>query len=56
MYYLSEDERKHLLKGLLPKTRRTEVAEELRGWSWPEPPLLPHGKGRVPPPRAWCEE
>jgi CRISPR-associated protein Csa1 len=41
MYYLSEDERKHLLKGLLPKTRRTEVAEELRGWNWPEPPIEP---------------
>jgi len=41
MYFLGDDERKHLLKGLLPKTRQTEVAEELRGWSWPQPPLEP---------------
>jgi len=47
MYYLSEDERKHLLKGLLPKTRRTEVAEELRGWSWPEPPIEPAYPARL---------
>ncbi len=38
---MSEDERKQVLKGLLPKTRRTEVAEELRGWTWPEPPIEP---------------
>ncbi len=41
MYFLSDDERKQLLKGILPKTRRTEVAGELRGWNWPEPPLEP---------------
>lgn len=41
MYFLSEDERKLLLKGLLPKTRQTEVAEELRGWNWPQPPVEP---------------
>jgi len=41
MYFLSEQERKQLLKGLLPKTRRTEVADELRGWNWPEPPIEP---------------
>lgn len=41
MYFLSDDERKQLLKGLLPKTRRTEIAEELRGWNWPQPPLEP---------------
>lgn len=41
VYFLSDDERKHLLKGLLPKTRQTEVADELRGWAWPQPPLEP---------------
>lgn len=41
MYFLGDDERKHLLKGLLPKTRQTEVAEELRGWAWPQPPVEP---------------
>ncbi|RJQ05553.1 MAG: type I-A CRISPR-associated protein Cas4/Csa1 [Bacillota bacterium] len=41
MYFLSDDERKQLLKGLLPKTRQTEVADELRGWNWHQPPIEP---------------
>lgn len=41
MYFLSDDERKQLLKGLLPKTRQTDVAEELRGWNWHQPPIEP---------------
>lgn len=41
VYYLSDDERKFLVRGLLPKSRQTEVAEELRGWNWHQPPLEP---------------
>lgn len=41
MYFLTEEEKKHLLRGLLPKARELGVAEELRGWNWPQPPLAP---------------
>lgn len=39
MYFLSEDERKYVLRKLLPEARRQDVAEELRGWNWHQPPL-----------------
>lgn len=41
MYFLNEEEKKHLLKGYLPRSRQSDVAEELRGWNWHQPPLLP---------------
>jgi CRISPR-associated protein Csa1 len=41
MYFLTDEERKQLLKGYLPKSRQMEVAEELRGWNWNQPPLEP---------------
>lgn len=41
MYFLSEEERKHLARFLLPKAREYGVAEELRGWHWDQPPLQP---------------
>lgn len=41
MYFLSEEERKRLLRGLLPKARSMTISEELRGWSWNTPPLEP---------------
>jgi CRISPR-associated protein Csa1 len=41
MYFLNEEEKRWLLRGLLPRSRETAVAEELRGWHWHEPPLLP---------------
>jgi len=41
MYFLSEEERQFLVGRLLPQARRHEVHEELRGWSWREPPLAP---------------
>lgn len=41
VYFLTEEERKRLLKGLLPKSREVAVAEELRGWNWHQPPLEP---------------
>ena len=41
MYFPSEDERRLLVGRLLPQARREGVHEELRGWSWREPPLSP---------------
>lgn len=41
IYFLSDNERKKLLKGYLPKSREQGVAEELRGWNWHQPPLEP---------------
>lgn len=41
MYFLTEEERKQLLRGLLPKARELGIAEELRGWNWPQPPIAP---------------
>ncbi|WP_418791975.1 type I-A CRISPR-associated protein Cas4/Csa1 [Phosphitispora sp. TUW77] len=41
MYFLTEEEKKRLLKGFLPKSREIGVADELRGWNWAQPPLEP---------------
>ncbi|GAB6158196.1 type I-A CRISPR-associated protein Cas4/Csa1 [Desulfotomaculum varum] len=41
MYFLSDEEKKHLLKGYLPRSRQTDIVDELRGWNWHQPPLLP---------------
>ncbi|WP_003544840.1 type I-A CRISPR-associated protein Cas4/Csa1 [Desulfotomaculum nigrificans] len=41
MYFLSDEEKKHLLKNYLPRSRQADTAEELRGWNWHQPPLLP---------------
>jgi CRISPR-associated protein Csa1 len=39
MYLLSSDERRYLQRGVFPDARRQTVADELRGWNWPQPPL-----------------
>lgn len=41
MYFLTDEEKKRLLKGYLPKSRENGVADELRGWNWHQPPLEP---------------
>ncbi len=41
MYFLSEEERKKLSRFHLPRAREQGVADELRGWNWPQPPLEP---------------
>jgi len=41
MYFLSAEERQLLLKSLLPSSRKMTIAEELRGWSWSQPPMAP---------------
>jgi len=39
MYFLTEEERQKLVRGLLPEAREREIALELRGWNWNQPPL-----------------
>ncbi|MGB9825926.1 MAG: CRISPR-associated protein Cas4, partial [Desulfofundulus sp.] len=41
MYFLTDEEKKQLIKGYLPRSRQMEIAEELRGWNWHQPPLAP---------------
>ncbi|MGC7847233.1 type I-A CRISPR-associated protein Cas4/Csa1 [Desulforudis sp. 1088] len=41
MYFFTDEERKFLVRGLLPKAREQGVADELRGWNWHQPPLAP---------------
>ncbi|HOR00079.1 MAG TPA: type I-A CRISPR-associated protein Cas4/Csa1 [Anaerolineae bacterium] len=41
MYFLSDEERRYVLRKLLPEARREPVHEELRGWNWHQPPLAP---------------
>ena len=41
MYFLTDDERKFILRRLLPQARQDEVHTDLRGWNWDSPPLTP---------------
>lgn len=41
MYFLSDEERRYVLRKLLPEARQQGVAEELRGWNWNQAPLAP---------------
>lgn len=41
MYFFSEEERKYLLKKLIPAARDRGIAEELRGWNWYRSELSP---------------
>lgn len=41
MYFLSDEERRYVLRRLVPQARANPVHPELRGWSWDEPPLAP---------------
>ncbi len=41
MYFLSEDEKRFVLRKLVPQARQSDVAAELRGWNWHQPPLSP---------------
>ena len=48
MYFLSPEESRWLLRCLIPKSREAGVADELRGWNWPSPPLEPPYGIRLP--------
>lgn len=41
MYFLSQEEKRLLLRRLLPQARESEVHPDLRGWNWHQPPLSP---------------
>lgn len=41
MYFLSEEERRLVLRRLLPQARENDVHPDLRGWNWAQPPLAP---------------
>ncbi|MGQ9586717.1 MAG: type I-A CRISPR-associated protein Cas4/Csa1 [Anaerolineae bacterium] len=41
MYFLSEEEKRLVLRKLLPQAREHQVHPDLRGWNWAQPPLAP---------------
>jgi len=41
MYFLNEEEKRLLLRRILPMARQKDIAPELRGWNWDKPPLSP---------------
>lgn len=41
MYFLNDEEKRLLLRRILPQARQREIAPELRGWNWDQPPLSP---------------
>jgi CRISPR-associated protein Csa1 len=41
VYFATTDEMRYVQRGLLAEARRAGLSEELRGWSWHEPPLRP---------------
>jgi len=41
MYFLSDEERRYVLRRLIPQARANPVHPELRGWNWDQPPLAP---------------
>lgn len=47
MYFLSDEERRYVIRKLLPEARRQGVAEELRGWNWHQAPLSPPYRAKL---------
>ncbi len=41
MYFLNDEEKRLLLRRILPQARQRDIAPELRGWNWDKPPLSP---------------
>src|SRR5690554_2099548 len=41
MYFVNEEERLLLYKGIIPQSRAMYIDESLRGWNWQNPPLEP---------------
>ena len=41
MYFLNEEEKRLLLRQILPQARQKDIASELRGWNWDKPQLSP---------------
>jgi len=40
VYFLSNEEKRYIFRGLLSRTRSSGISGEFRGWSWDNPPLL----------------
>ena len=45
VYFLSEEERRYILRGLLARARSNPVDSSWRGWNWDRPPLEPPYNG-----------
>ncbi len=41
MYFLNDEEKRLLLRRIMPQSRQRDIASELRGWNWDKPPLSP---------------
>lgn len=41
MFFPSEEEQRYVLRKLVPQARKQGVFDELRGWSWHQPPAAP---------------
>jgi len=41
VYFLNEEEKKLLLRRILPQARQRDIAQDLRGWNWDKPPMSP---------------
>lgn len=41
MYFLSDEDRRKLLRRYLPQTREAPISDDLRGWNWSAAPLAP---------------
>ena len=48
MFFLSDEERQTLIRGLLPRSREQFINPELRGWNWHQPPLQPSHEVPMP--------
>jgi CRISPR-associated protein Csa1 len=48
MFFLTEEERQFLIRGLLPRAHEEVVNSELRGWNWNVPPLAPPYELKLP--------
>lgn len=40
VYFLSNEEKRYIFRGLLSRVRSSGISSEFRGWSWDNPPLL----------------
>lgn len=47
MYFLSEEEKRLVLRKLFPQARERQVHPDLRGWNWAQPPLAPVYEARL---------
>jgi CRISPR-associated protein Csa1 len=56
MFFLSEIDQKKLINQILPKARKVDVSEDLRGWSWYKSPLKPYYEDTKIPMYSVCSK